>query len=602
MSLNAELAEILHAMAQILEIKGASVFKAIAFSKASRLLENSAVDLRDAVEKNAVEEIEGVGKSIAQVIYDYVRTGKSADYDELRASVPEGLLPMLAIPGLGPKTIALLWKERGITSVDELSVAIEQNKLDGIKGLGEKKIASIKQGIAIRAEAGKRIGLPDALVVAESLVAELRKHPQVAQLEYAGSLRRRRETIGDIDLIGAVKDPAKAETVTEAFTKLPIVRDVLGQGTTKASIRTTTGLQVDLRIVPKENFGAALLYFTGSKDHNVRIRGLALDQGLTLNEWGLYKLDAYEKARSENKHATKGKAGEVGQPPPIEPVASATEKDVYAALGLAFVEPELREDRGEVQLAAEKKLPKLITSKDLKGDLHSHTTASDGTASIEEMAEAALALGYSYLAVTDHSKSQVVANGLSAERLLKHAEQIRKVGAKLKGITLLAGVECDILVDGRMDYDDDVLKELDWVVGSPHVSLKQEEEKATDRIVRAIENPYVNVIGHPTGRLIGQRNGLPLNWTKVFKACVATGTALEINAGWPRLDISDVVAKAAIAQGIWLTIDTDAHSTEGLSEMPLGLTVARRAGVEAKHVLNAQPLDAIRKFVAAKRR
>ncbi len=482
---------------------------------------------------------------------------------------------MLSIPGLGPKTVALLWKERDITSLEGLVKAIDEGKLAGLKGIGDKKIEQIKQGIAILSQAAKRMGIVEAQTIADSLVERLRDLKGVQRAEIAGSLRRKKETIGDVDLVACLNDKISPEAIGEEFTKFPEVEKILGQGVTKTSVLTAGGLQVDLRIIPIENFGAALLYFTGSKDHNVRLRSLAQDEGFTLNEWGLYPLKEYDKAKKKT-----------GEPPSLKPAASKSEEEVYKKLGLIYVEPELREDRGEIEASQSNKLPKLITVKDIRGDLHTHTTASDGNNSIEEMAEAAKARGYEFLAITDHSKSQVIANGLTAERLLKHVEQIHKIGSKLKGITLLAGCEVDILVDGRLDFEDDVLKELDWVVASPHASLRQDTEKSTSRILRAIDNKYVNIIGHPTGRLINRREGLPLDFTRIFKAASASNTALEINAGYPRLDLNDTNARGAILAGCKLSINTDAHSIDGFDEMGSGISVARRAWVEPKHVLN----------------
>lgn len=591
MSLNHALSELFKTFASVMEIKGEAVFKAIAFTKVARILNDMTFDIREAVEKGTLDEIEGIGKSSKKIIEDFVRTGKSADFEDAVSTVPAGLIPMLQIPGLGPKTISLLWKERGVTSVDELAKAIADGKLDGLKGIGEKKVEQIKQGLSMREAAGKRLGIGEAQPVGELILSQVRKFKGIEKAEIAGSLRRRKETIGDLDIIAGVVDSSTMNSISEQFTKLPQVDRVLGQGPSKASIVTEAGLQVDLRIVPIENFGAALQYFTGSKEHNVKLRGLALDKGMTLNEWGLYKLSEYDKAKKETAKA-----------PPIKAVASKSEDDVYRALGLDYVEPEMREDRGEIEAATSKKLPKLITLEDLRGDLHMHTTASDGTASILEMAEAAKARGYEFIAITDHSKSQVVANGLTAERLLRHVNEIHKVGAKLKGITLLAGCEVDILVDGRLDFEDDVLKELDFVVASPHVSLRQDTEKATARIVRAIENRYVNVIGHPTGRLINQREGLPLDFAKIFKAAAETGTALEINSGYPRLDLTDTAARAAIAAGCKLSINTDAHSIEGLDEMRLGIQVARRAWATAGDVINCWKGKQLLEFVAKKRK
>jgi DNA polymerase (family 10) len=387
-----------------------------------------------------------------------------------------------------------------------------------------------------------------------------------------------------------VKDPSKGQSVSNEFVKFDGVVQTLVVGPSKASVKIANGMQVDLRIVPQEHFGAALMYFTGSKEHNVKIRSLALKKKMTLNEWGLYDLDAYEKARKET-----------AKPPELAAVASKTEEEIYRKLGLTYVEPEMREDRGEVEASREKRLPNLITRKDIRGDLHNHTTASDGTATIEQMAEAAKALGYEYLAITDHSKALAMTNGLSVERLLKHIEDVHRANERMKGITLLAGSEVDILVDGHLDYEDDVLKQLDIVVASPHVSLKQDLRKATDRLLRAIDNRYVNIIGHPTGRLINGRDGLPLEMDKIIQRAAATGTALEINASYPRLDLNDINARAAIDAGVKLSIDTDAHSTGELELMPFGINVARRAWVSKDHVINCWPLKELKGFLARKR-
>ena len=590
MPLNTELSDLFGNFAAIMEIRGESPFKAIAFSKVSRILKDMTFDVRQLCEEGKLAEVEGLGASSCKIISEYVKTGRSVDFEEAAGSVPAGLLPLLDIPGLGPKTISMLWKQRGVTNLEELVKAIDGGALAGLKGIGAKKVESIKQGISLRAQAAQRMGIVDALPIAQSLVARLCELPQVKQAQIAGSLRRRRETIGDVDLICSLSDGAAGEAVSAAFVKFPEVQRILGQGNTKASVLTVGGLQVDLRIVPVENFGAALLYFTGSKDHNVKLRGRAQDMGLTLNEWGLYKLEEYDKASKKTAEA-----------PPVKAVASRTENDVYEKLGLIYIEPEMREDRGEIDAAQRRKLPKLISLSDIRGDLHMHTTASDGQATIEQMAEAAMALGYEFIAITDHSKSQVVANGLTAERLLKHVKEIHKAGERIKGIKLLAGCEVDILADGRLDFEDEVLAELDIVVASPHISLKQDEIKATDRMLRAIENPYVNIIGHPTGRLINRREGLPLNFAKVFAAASSSGTALEINAGYPRLDLNDVHSRAAIEAGCLLAIDTDAHSTEELSALNYGIDVARRAWVPADHVINCMTFAKLKQFIARKR-
>ena len=590
MSLNHELADLFARMAAIMEIKGENAFKAIAFSKVGRILKDMTFDVREAVEKGTLAEINGIGKSSQKVIEDYVTTGRSVDHDELAASVPAGLLPLMEISGLGPKTISLFWKQRGITNLEELVKALGDGSLAGLKGIGEKKLEAIRQGIAFQAQSAGRMGIGDALPIAAALLARLRELADVKQAEIAGSLRRGRETIGDVDLICSLKNDTAGEIVSAQFVKFPEVQRILGQGITKASVITTGGLQVDLRMVPPENFGAALLYFTGSKDHNVKLRSRAQDMGFTLNEWGLYRLTEYDKSQKKS-----------GEAPAIHAVASKMESDVYRKLDLEYIEPELREDHGEIDAALHKKLPKLIARADLHGDLHSHTTASDGIATIEQMAEAAMALGYEFLAITDHSKSQTIANGLSAERLLQHVKAIHKVGEKMKGIKLLAGCEVDILADGSLDYEDAILAELDIIVASPHVALKQDSIAATDRILRAIESRYVSIIGHPTGRLLNRREGLPLDFARIYKAAAETGTALEINAGYPRLDLNDTHARGAIAAGCMLAIDTDAHSTEGLNEIDLGLTVARRAWVTATHVINCMTYKELIAFIGRKR-
>jgi len=590
MSLNTDLSDLFRTLAALMDIKGESTFKAIAFSKVSRILKDMTIDLEEYCREGKLKDLEGIGPSSQRIIEQFITMGKSSDFEEVAASVPAGLIPMLEIPGLGPKTIALLWKERKITSLEELTKAIGEGKLDGLKGIGDKKIEAIKQGIELRSQASGRMGIVEAMEVGQTLLDALKRLPAVMRAEIAGSLRRRRETIGDIDLVCALSDPAAGEKVSAAFVKLPLVQRVLGQGQTKATILTTGGLQVDLRIVPADNFGAALQYFTGSKEHNTKLRGLAQQNDMTLNEWGLYKLDEYD--RSEKK---------AGFPPRAKRVASKTEDDIYQALSMPCMEAVLREDRGEIEAALAGKLPKLVRLQDIRGDLHSHTTASDGRVGIEEMALAAKAHGYEFLAITDHSKTQVIANGLSAERLIKHAAEIRRVSDRIKGITLLAGCEVDILADGRLDFEDEILAELDFVVASPHIALKQDSAKATDRILRAIENRYVNVIGHPTGRIIFGREGLPLNFPRIFKAAADTSTALEINAAFPRLDLNDVNAHGALAAGVKLSINTDAHSIEGFNEMRFGIFVAQRAWATAADVINCMTLAKLKEFIRRKR-
>lgn len=596
MSLNQQLAELFHSLAALMELRGDNVFKVIAFQKVGRIIHESNIDFKKCMEEGKLCDIEGIGKGSRQVIEEFIQTGKSAVFEEISATVPAGLVPLMSIEGMGPKTINMLWKERGITSLAELEKALENGALKGVKGLGEKKIATIKAGIehyksaAATGPVARRTGIPQATEYGKALLAEVRNIEGVTRAELAGSLRRRRETIADLDIVAAVKDPKIGADVSAAFCKLSGIVQTIVAGPSKCSVKIANGMQADLRIVPEENFGAALMYFTGSKEHNVKIRSLALRKKMTLNEWGLYRIEEYDKAEKE-----------IAKPPLASAVASATEVEIYQTLGLSYVEPELREDRGEVDAARENRLPRLLTLNDIRGDLHAHTTESDGTSTIEEMAHAAKALGYEFLAITDHSKALAMTNGLSEERLLKHIENVHRISDKLKGITLLAGSEVDILADGRMDYDDDVLKELDIVIASPHVSLKQDATKGTERMLRAINNRYVNVIGHPTGRLINGREGLPLNLEPIFKAAAETGTAMEINASYPRLDLNDVNARNAREAGVMISINTDAHSTGEFLLMPFGIDVARRAWLTPADVLNCLPLAGLKKFLAAKR-
>jgi DNA polymerase (family 10) len=597
MSLNHEIADLFHSLSALMELKGENVFKVIAFQKAGRIIRDSNLDLRRCMEEGKLCDIEGIGKASQQIIEEFIKSGRSTVFNEIAESVPAGLVELMQIEGLGPKTINLLWKQCGVTSLDELIRALDEGKVACVKGMGDKKIAAIRKGIeahknkvAPGESVARRTGLPSAQGMADLILENLRKIPGVIRAEIAGSLRRRRETIGDVDFVAAVKDMSAGNAIGEQFCKLPGVVQTLVCGPSKSSVKVANGMQVDLRLVPEANFGAALMYFTGSKDHNVKVRGLALKQKMTLNEWGLYKLDEYEKAKKE-----------VAQPPPIKAVASETEEAVYKKLGLAYVEPELREDRGEVEAAREDRLPKLVTRADIRGDLHCHTTESDGTNSIEEMVAGAKERGYVFIAITDHSKALAMTNGLSVERLIKHVENVHRINGKLRGFTILAGSEVDILADGRMDYDDDVLKLLDIVIASPHLSLKQDARKATDRMLRAIDNKYVNFIGHPTGRLINGRDGLPLEMDKIIDRAAKSGTALEINAGWPRLDINDVNARHALGAGCTLTINTDAHSVGEYDQMDLGVSVARRAWATKEHVLNCWPVEQIKQFITRKR-
>ncbi len=591
---NKALARLFWRMSKILDLKGENQFKAIAFFKVKDVLENLPQDIRAihaAGGKKAVQEISGIGGSSAKIICDWLETGSSPDYDELATSVPEGLVDMMSVPGLGPKTIRMLWQERAITSVDQLAKAIVDGTLEGLRGIGKKKIEQIQQGLAVREASEQRRSLGTAVKIAAVIQEQLQGLGGVDKVQICGSVRRCRETIGDLDFVVTPRKGVKANDLLEQFGKFPQFDRILGLGDTKASAVTHDGMQVDCRVVPLASFGAALMYFTGSKQHNIRLRSIAQNKGHTLNEWGLYDAKAFEAA-----------ARKPGEVPTVEPVAGASEEEIYKWFGMDYIPPELREDAGEIEAALKGKLPKVVSLPDYRGDLHTHTQASDGIATIEQMAEAAIGLGYKFLAITDHSKTQQMAGGLDVDRLMKHAAAVRTANERYKEIELLAGSEVDILVDGKLDYEDAVLAELDWVVASPHVSLRQEPDKATARLLRAIENCNVNVIGHPTGRIVNGRAGLPLDFARIFAAAAQTGTALEINANYARLDLSDVHARAAIEAGCLLSINTDAHSVAELSgQLAGGLGVARRAWATKKDVINCMTVAQLRKFVAKKR-
>lgn len=574
--LNLELAHAFARIADLLEIDGQDSFRVSSYRRAARTLEDTSEDLAKLADENRLTDLPGIGKGTADRIKQYLATGSIDVLKELEAKFPPGLPGLLEIPGMGPKKVALLHKELGIKDVDGLKSAIEAGKLEGLPGLGATTIKKIADGITFLAGSGGRTPMGLALPIAEEMVERVRKLPGVKRAEIAGSLRRGKETIGDIDILCDAKD---GSAVVKAFTQFDDVTRVLAAGATKGSVTVMTAeereLQVDVRVVPSESFGAAWQYFTGSKEHNVRLRERAQKRKWKLNEYGLFDGDTQ--------------------------IAGRTEEEIYQKLGVPCVPPELRENRGECEPGYQ--APELITLDDIRGDLHMHTVASDGHNSIEDMAQAAKALGYEYIAICDHSKSAVIANGLSVERLREHAKAIRAANKKVSGIAILAGCECDILPDGKLDYPDDVLAELDWVVASIHTAQSAGGKKrtATERTLMAVENPYVCAIGHPTGRLINKRPAMELEVEKVAKAAAQTGTFLEINASWQRLDLKDGHVQQALAAGALLTINTDAHRTETLRQMRLGVITARRGGATKKDVANCMTLAALKKRVAAKR-
>lgn len=585
-AVNLILSDLFSALADLGALLGHNRFKLNAYTKAARVLRELPRDVSD-IPAGELTSVDGIGKGIAERITEYLETGQIGEYIDLLREVPEGVLAMLDIPGLGPKSVATLWHDAGVTSIDELTAFIDSDGLAGLKGFGKKTGENIKKALAFQAQSGGRVLLGQAMAVAEALAEAMRRVEGVQRVEIAGSLRRGQETIGDVDLLAAVDPETDPGPVMQAFVDQPGVTEVLAQGQTKSSVRTEAGLQVDLRVVDPARFGAAWMYFTGSKEHNVKMRERALKQGLSLNEYSLH---------------TKGDANDV--------TAAETEEAVYAALGLAWVPPTLREDRGELALAEASRtgddqaagLPELVQVKDIKAELHTHTTASDGKWSIEELALAAAERGCHTLAVTDHSKSQPQANGLSVARLEKHIVAVREVAKKLKGtITVLAGSEVDILADGTLDYPDELLAELDLVVASPHAALSQEPKKATARLLKAIAHPSVTILGHPTGRLVGTRPGLSPDIDALCQAAADRGVALEINANHHRLDLRDTHARVAIEAGCKLSINTDAHGPGDFRHLRFGVLTAQRAGATKRDVVNAMTKTQLANWIKATR-
>ena len=569
---NETIAAAFEELADLLEIRDANPFRVRAYRTAARTIKGLPEPAADIVADLArdLSSVKGIGKDLAAKVGELVDTNRLGALDEARAEVPEGVRAWLRIDGLGPKKAGVLHRELGIDTPDELRAAAADGRVAALKGFGKKTAGSILTGLATLSAGPERRRLADVLPLAESLAEHLRDAVPGSHCEVAGSARRRCETVGDLDLLAAADDPAAA---ADALAAHPAVAAVLSRGPAKMRVRLETPdadpLELDLRTVPPAAWGSALVHFTGSVDHNVELRRRAHARGFKLNEYGLTPTD--------------------GEPTPF-----AEEAGLYAALDLPWIPPEMREDRGEFDLAERDALPDLVTVDDVRGDLHMHTTASDGKASIREMAEAARALGREYIVITDHSPRVTVANGLGPERLRAHWAEIDRVNASLDGFTLLKGVECDILEDATLDLPDDVLADADWVVGVLHFGLKQPRKQIMRRLTAALDSPHVDAIGHPSGRIIGRRPGADIDWPAFLDRAAATGTLLEINASPKRLDLSDVHARAAADRGIPIVIDTDAHSTAGLAAMRWGVYQARRAGLTAADVANTRPWDELR--------
>jgi DNA polymerase (family 10) len=558
-----EIAKLFNEIADLLEIKDENIFRIRAYRRAAMNLESLTEEIEAVAERGGLTEIAGIGKDLAAKIEQTLETGRIEYLEELRKEIPRGVVELMAVPGVGPKTAKLLFDRLQVDSVEKLESLAQEGKLLGLPGIKQKTVENIVKGIQVVKRGRERMLLGRALPLACEIVQALDKLPQVRKISMAGSLRRMRETVRDFDLLITSAKPAM---VMEAFFALPQVAEVLAHGETKATVRHREGVQMDLRVVEPECFGAALQYFTGSKEHNIRVRELASRKGLKVSEHGVFK------------EAT-GKR-----------LAGATEEEVYRAIGLPYIPPELREDAGEIEAALEGRLPSLLELDDLRGDLHAHTNWSDGHHDLEALVEAAHRKGYGYIIVSDHSRSSTVAGGLSEEKLLEQIGQIRDLNKKYKNFRILTGSECDILADGRLDYSDRVLAQLDIVLCAVHSRFKQGRAEMTARIVRALSNPYVHILAHPTGRLIGERDPYDVDLEAVFAAAKQHGKAVEINAQPSRLDLNDHHARRAKELGVMLSIDTDTHFLDQLDNMALGVATARRAWIGKADVVNAMPL------------
>ncbi|WP_335934992.1 DNA polymerase/3'-5' exonuclease PolX [Streptomyces sp. PTD5-9] len=565
---NEEVEALLREYADLLAITGGDAFRARAYEKAARAIGGHPADV-SRLDVAGLKEIPGVGKSIAEKVVEYFRTGEVPAVEESRARIPAGVRQLIAIPTLGPKKAMTLYEDLHISSVAELADAIRAEKLRDLKGFGEKTEENILHGIALMQQAGGRVPLGAATEAAEEIVAELSRVTGCEKCAYAGSLRRMRETIGDIDILVAA---GRSAPFMDALTELPSTAEVITHGEKKTSIRTVKGLQVDLRVVRPDSWGAGLQYFTGSKAHNIRTRTIAVHQGLKLSEYGLFETDGGKR------------------------VASRTEDEVYARLGLPWIPPTLREDRGEIEAGLRGELPEVVAEGDVKGDLHTHTDLTDGLAPLEEMVAAAAERGYAYYAVTDHAPNLYMQR-MTDEKILAQRERVRALDGRHHGMRLLHGTELNIGPDGEVDWPDEFLQGFDVCVASVHSHFTMSRRAMTRRIVRACENPHVNVIGHPTTRLIGKRPGVDADLDEVFAACARTGTALEINAQPDRLDLGDEDILRARGHGAKFAIDTDAHSIPQLGFLRYGIGTAQRGWLTPDDVINTWPLRRLRRFL-----
>ncbi len=578
---NQEIAAVFEQIADLLEYQSANPFRVRAYRNGAKKIGELAEPLATIATDPArsLTELGGIGKDLADKIATLLAAGTLPMLEELQAQVPAGVLTLSRVPGVGPKKAAMLHKELGISSLAELRASCEQQRIRGLKGFGAKTEETILKGLAIAEEAGVRMRWADAEEVVEALLEHMSGEAAIKQMEIAGSFRRGRETIGDLDFL---VDATDVSAVMDRFGAFKQVKETIARGETKMAVRLVSGLQVDLRVVPAESFGAALQYFTGSKDHNVVVRGRAKQRGLKVSDWGVFRVEDVDGAVKETY------------------LAGRTEEEVYAAVGLPYFPPEMREAREEFNWAAAGELPTLVTLGDIRGDLHMHTTASDGQDSIEEMVAAARARGLTYIAITDHSKRVSMARGLDGDRLRRQWLEVDQVNRQTADIEVLKGIECDILEKGGMDLPDDVLAEVDWVIASVHYGQNQSRQQITERILEALENPHVDMLAHPTGRLINRREPYDVDLDQVMAAAVKYRKLLELNANPARLDLNDVYCAAAKRLGIPIVINTDAHHTNGMDVMRFGVLQARRGGLTAADVANTRSFAEFRKLIGGR--
>ncbi|HKM57685.1 MAG TPA: DNA polymerase/3'-5' exonuclease PolX [Chthoniobacterales bacterium] len=572
--------DLLETIARLLELKGENPFKIRAYTNAARALETFSANFQATVAEGKIGDLDGIGDAIAKKIFEYVQTGKLDYFEKLQAEFPETIFELFEITGLGGKKVKALYEQLGIKNIEELEGAAKDGRISELPGFGAKTATNLLQAIEQRRKHSGRFLLSDAKIWSDDLLEHFQGHPDVSQIASGGSFRRGRETIGDLDVLIATKEPRR---IIEHFLSHPAIERVLAQGDTKASVLLECGIQADLRVVANHEFPFALCYFTGSKEHNVALRGRALQNGWTLNE---YRLGPDPGSKKSAK--------------PIPEIR--TETELYQALGLSFIAPELRENHGEIEGAEKGDLPKLIEIQNLRGTFHNHTSESDGHNTLEEMAQGARDLGLQYLGIADHSKSSFQAHGLDEKRLLAQVEQIRELNKTHDaGFRIFSGVECDILRDGRLDFPDEILAQLDYVVASVHASFTLSEKEMTKRIIRAIENRYVTILGHPTGRLLLAREPYQVDLIEVIKAAAATGTFIELNANPRRLDLDWRYWKFAKEHGVSCSINPDAHTVRGLQDLWFGILIARKGWLTREDVVNCLPLTQIQKRLTEKR-